>query len=76
MPLVLFGAAAAMTGTAVALVGPGSVWPWLAAVPLWFLISWVLWEAPRWAAMVKNRLRPCEQCGSSAWSRPDYGGFA
>ena len=74
-PLFLFSIASILTGVVVGLLATLSFWWTLAALPLWFGFAYVLWEGPRWVAMLRNRRRACPNCGRSEWERPDYGGF-
>ena len=68
--------AALITGVACAfLVAEIKGWAFLAAIPLWFILTWVLWEFPRWITFLRYGLRDCPKCGARSWERPEYSGF-
>lgn len=52
-----------------------SAWFFLALLPLWFVLVWLFWEAPRWLQAIRNRRRPCPNCGEYDWKFPQYSGF-
>lgn len=50
-------------------------WAFLIAVPLWFVLSWIFWELPRWTTSLRYWRRRCPNCGSCDWASPRYSGF-
>jgi hypothetical protein len=53
----------------------GKILALLAALPIWFFFSWILWELPRWLTFLRYGLRRCPKCGARSWNRPRYSGF-
>lgn len=45
------------------------------AIPLWFGLSWTIWQLPRWLTVLDRRFRRCPRCGSRKWGEPHYSGF-
>jgi hypothetical protein len=52
-----------------------SLWVILLALPLWFFLTWVFWEGPRWFTYLRYGRRACPRCGVRAWNKPQYSGF-
>ena len=47
----------------------------LGTLPSWMLLSWVLWECPRWLTRAWYAFHRCPRCGACEWGRPFYSGF-
>ena len=69
------GPAAVVTGVIGGILFQEIVWFALAALPMWFGLTWLFWEAPRMLMALRNRFRRCPHCGDRAWGQPEYSGF-
>jgi hypothetical protein len=45
------------------------------AIFIWLLLSWFVWELPRWLTFLRYGLKRCPECGARDWGRPHYSGF-